>query len=96
MKAAIKNEGATLTCRGRIQFPAFTMLSLIKNRQVVATSLNGIMQINTKSVSAIPFGLYVCQLNASGVIFEETSFLKEQGLHSINIIILLCIAIKRL
>ena len=86
MKAAIKNEGATLTCRGRIQFPAFTMLSFIKNRQVVATSLNGIVQINTKSVSAIPFGLYVCQLNASGMIFDETSFLKEQGLHS-NVVI---------
>ena len=86
MKATIKNEGATLTCRGRIQFPAFTMLSLIKNRQVAATSLNGIVQINTKSVSAIPFGLYVCQLNASGMIFDETSFLKEQGLHS-NVVI---------
>ena len=81
VRAAIKNEGATLTCRASIQFPPFTMLSLIKNRQIVATSLSGIIQINTKRIIANPFGLYVCRLNATGVIFEETSLLMEQGLH---------------
>ena len=81
-KVTTREEGATLTCRASIEFPAFSMLSLIKNRQTVATSLSGIlhMHINTVSVSDNPFGLYICRLNASGFIFEESTFLKEQGL----------------
>ena len=74
-----RDEGATLTCRASIGFPPFSKLSLIKNQQTVAASLNGMLQMNTKSINANPFGLYICQLNASGEIFEESIFLKEQG-----------------
>jgi hypothetical protein len=75
------DEGATLTCQASIEFPPFSVLSLIKNQRTVATSSHGMLQINTKSVQANRFGLYICQLNASGEIFEESTFLKEQGLH---------------
>ena len=74
-----RDEGATLTCRASIGFPPFSHLSLIKNQQTVATSSTGMLQINTKSVHANPFGSYICQLNASGQIFEESTFVKEQG-----------------
>ena len=73
------NEGATLTCRASIEFPPFSMLSLIKNRHTVATSSSGMLQTNTKSVNANPFGLYDCHLNASGAIFKKSFFLEEQG-----------------
>ena len=79
MKAALKNEGSTITCQASIGFPPFTMLSLIKNGQAVVMSLNGTIQINSKIVIVNPFGLYICQLNASGEIFEEALLLKEQG-----------------
>ena len=84
--ATTRNEGATLTCRASIEFPPFTMLSLIKNRQTVATSSGGMLEINTKTVNANPFGVYTCRLNASGKIFEETTFLKEQGLQPVGIV----------
>ena len=79
-KAATRNEGSTLTCQASIEFPPFSMLSRIKNGQTVATSSSGMLEIDTKSVSANPFGVYICLLNASGEIFEESAFLKEQGL----------------
>ena len=74
-----RDEGATLTCRASIGFPPFSKLTLIKNQQTVANSLNGMLQINTKSVHANPFVSYICQLNASGEIFEESTLVKEQG-----------------
>ncbi len=77
------DEGATLTCQASIEFPPFSVLSLIKNQRTVATSSHGMLWINTKSVNANPFGLYICQLNASGEIFEESTFLNEQGLHPV-------------
>ena len=76
-----RDEGATLVCQASIGFPPFSKLSLIKNQQKVVNSLNGTLQINTKDIHANPFGLYICQLNASGEIFEESIFVKEQGLH---------------
>ena len=44
--ATTRDEGATLTCRASIEFPPFSMLSLIKNGQMVATSINSSLQIN--------------------------------------------------
>ena len=78
-KATTKDDGATLTCRASIEFPPFSMLSLIKNRQTVAASSDGMLQINIKSVSANPFGLYTCQLNASGELLHKSIQLKERG-----------------
>ena len=94
--ATTRDEGAAITCQANIDFPPISMLSLIKNGQTVATSLSGMLQMNTKSVSANPFGLYICQLNASGEIFEELTFLKEQGLQlvccgTINSFIIICV-----
>ena len=78
-KAATRDKGATLTCRASIEFPPFSMLSLIKNGQTVAISSSGLLQISTKSVNANPFGVYTCQLNASGEIFHKFIELKEKG-----------------
>ena len=78
-KATTMNEGATLTCRASIEFPPFSMLSLTKNRQTLSSSTNGSLQIETRSVDANMFGLYTCQLNASGVIFQKSYVLMEQG-----------------
>ena len=47
----------------------------------MTTSTSGQLQIDTKTVNANPFGLYICQLNASGVTFNKTIFIKEQGNH---------------
>jgi hypothetical protein len=79
-RAATSDKGATLTCRASIEFPPFSMLSLIKNGQTVATSSSGLLEINTKNINANPFGLYDCHLNASGSIFKKSSFLEEQGM----------------
>ena len=56
------------------------MLSFVKNGQTVATTSSGLLRIKTKSANANPFGLYICQLNASGVIFQKSVFIKEQGM----------------
>ena len=79
-KATTGNDGATLICQASIEFPPFSMLSFIKNGQTVATSSNGLLEINTRSVNTNPFGLYTCQLNASGEIFQKVIQLKEQGI----------------
>ena len=78
-KVTTRNDGATLTCRASIQFPPLSKLSFIKNGQVVSSSSNGSLQIDTKSVDTNPFGLYTCQLNASGEMFQKSYLLKEQG-----------------
>ena len=77
--ATTRDEGASLTCQASIEFPPFSMLSLIKNGQTVAISSSGMLQINMKSVNVNPFGLYTCQLNASGQLFRKFVALKEQG-----------------
>ena len=79
-QAATRNNGATLTCRASIQFPPFSMLSFVKNGQKVATSTSGLVQVDSKTVDANPFGLYICQMNASGVMFQTSVVLKEQGI----------------
>ena len=64
------------------------MISLIKNGQILSSSTNsGSLQIDTKSARGDinQFGVYTCQLNASGVIFQKTLFLKEQGIVAIAI-----------
>ena len=40
-EAATRDEGATLNCRASIEFPPFSMLSLIKNGRMVSSSTNG-------------------------------------------------------
>ena len=55
------------------------MLSFIKNGQTLSSSINGSLQIDTRSVDTNQFGLYTCQLNASGVTFQKLYILKEQG-----------------
>ena len=81
--AAHRDDCATLSCRASIGFPPFSTISFIKDGETVATSTSGQLQIDTKSVNANPFGLYICQLNASGVTFNKTVFVKEQSNHSV-------------
>ena len=78
-ESAHRDDGATLTCMASIRFPPFSMILFIKDGETVATSTSGQLQIDTKSVNANPFGLYICQLNASGVTFNRTIFIKERG-----------------
>jgi hypothetical protein len=80
-KATTRDKGATLTCRASIEFPPFSMISFIKNGRTLSSSTNpGSIQIDTKSVDMNQFGLYTCQLNASGVTFQKSYILKEQGI----------------
>ena len=76
------HKGATLTCQASIEFPPFSSLSLIKNGQILSSTVNGSLQITTKEVDGNPFGLYSCQLNttAAGVKFQRSYLLKEQGI----------------
>ena len=78
-KATTMNEGAILICQASIEFPPFSMLSLTKDGQMLSSSTNGSLQIETRSVDTNMFGLYTCQLNASGIIFQKSYILKEQG-----------------
>jgi hypothetical protein len=80
-EATTRDKGATLTCRASIGFPPFSTLSLIKNGRTLSSSTNpGSIQIDTRNVDINRFGVYTCQLNASGVIFQKIHFLKEQGI----------------
>lgn len=81
-QAIARGDGAALTCSASIQYPPFSMLSFIKNGQTVATSQRRVLQIDTKTIHVTPFGLHICQLNASGVTLQKSVFLKEQGMHS--------------
>ena len=83
-KAITRDDRVTITCRASIQFPPFSMLSLIKNRQTLSSSIDGSLQIDASSVEKNPFGLYTCQLNASGAIFQKLYILKEQGSYTIT------------
>ena len=78
-KAITMNEGATLICQASIEFPPFSMLSLIKNGQMLSSTTNGSLQVDTGSVDTNTYGLYTSQLNASGVVFQKSYVLKEQG-----------------
>ena len=90
-ESAYKDDGATLTCRASIGFPPFSTISFIKNGETVATSTSGQLQIDTKSVNANPFGLYICQLNASGVTFNKTIAIIEQGRYRSSAYTYLCV-----
>ena len=79
-EATSSDDGATVTCEASIQFPPFSMLSFIKNGETVATSTDGLLQVETKSVKTNPFGLYTCQLNASGEMFHKSIVLKDRGI----------------
>ena len=79
-QSATRSDGATLTCGASIEFPSLSMLSFIKNGVTVATTTDGLLQLNTMTVDGNPFGLHICQLNASGVTFQKSVFLKEQGI----------------
>ena len=79
-KAITMNEGATLICQASIEFPPFSMLSLIKNGQMLSSTTNGSLQVDTSgNVDTNTYGLYTCQLNASGVVFQKSYILKEQS-----------------
>ena len=80
-KAASRNEGASINCEASLQFPPFSMLSFIKNGFTVADTTSGQLQIEIKSIHANPFGLYICQLNASGEMFRKSIPFKEQGIY---------------
>ena len=83
-EATSMDDGTNLTCRATIHFPPLSMLSLIKNGQTVATSSSGLLQIDMRRINTNVFGLYICQLNASGVIFQRSSTLKERGIDSLT------------
>ena len=84
--ATTNDKGATLTCRASIEFPPFSKFSLIKDRQTVSLSTSpGSLLIDTRSINLNQFGLYTCELNASGVIFQKTYILKEQGTMIIDV-----------
>ena len=84
-QTATRSDGATLTCSASIEFPPLSMLSFIKNGVTVATTTSGLLQLNTKTIYRNPFGLHICQLNASGVTFQKSVFLKEQGTLTVKI-----------
>lgn len=50
----------------------------------MATSSSELLEMNTKSVNTNPFGVYICQLNASGEMFQKFIELKEQGKDLLN------------
>ena len=75
------DKGATLTCGASIGFPPFSMISLIKNGQTLSSSTNpGSIQIDTRNVDMNKFEFYICKLNASGITFQHSHLLKEQGI----------------
>ena len=82
-RVAHNDEGAMLTCKTNIKFPPFSMISFIKNGERVATSTSGLLQVDTKRVNANPFGIYICQLNASNVIYNKSISIKETGEHEL-------------
>ena len=62
------------------------MLSLIKNGQTLSSSTNpGSLRMDTNSIDVNQFGVYTCQLNASGVTFQKLHFLTEQGITTIAV-----------
>ena len=56
--------------------------SLRIDQVTVATTTDGLLQLNTMTVNGNPFGLHICQLNTSGVTFQKQVFIKEQGICS--------------
>ena len=82
-RTAHKDEGTVLTCKASIGFPPFSTISFIKNGKMVATSTSGLLEIDTKTVSANPFGVYICQLNASNIVYNKSIGIKETGEHEL-------------
>ena len=72
-------ETNKITCNGTIDFPKFTQISITKlNISVIASGQNAI-QIAANGSNNYHYGVYFCIMDATGMEFTKTLFLRNKG-----------------
>ena len=72
-------ETNKMTCNGTIDFPKFTQISITKlNVSVIASRQNAI-QITANGSNNYHYGVYFCIVDATGMEFTKTLFLRNKG-----------------
>lgn len=72
-------ENVTLTCSGSIDFPEISNIYISKDNITVNTTVNNLVTY-TIGVSPQKYGMYNCTLNASGMEFSKSLFLRNKGI----------------
>lgn len=82
-KASItRDETATITCSGSLNFPPLTSITIFKDGVKLSTTSEEMLQIQTNNVANNVFGSYVCTLDALGLPVHKEVILKEEGTNS--------------
>ena len=77
------NQNTTLVCSATGGYPPITNISLIKNGQTIASTVGkSTVQVNTADVSPNlnHYGLYICLVDLSGIVLQQSVVLKERGI----------------
>ena len=68
-----------MVCSANVGYPPITNISIVKNDRVLASTTGAAVKISTSTTTSTPFGKYICLINSSGITFEETVVIKEEG-----------------
>ncbi len=73
-------ETSVLKCEGSVDIPEFSTIYIEKENVTLKDSSSNHVElfVSNKNI-ANPFGVYYCVLNASGVLFNESLYLKDKG-----------------
>ena len=74
-------ESVTLTCTGTIELPDFTRISIRKDNVTFNSTEQNRIEFNTNShnIKYHQYGIYHCVMDASGMEFTKSVFLKNKG-----------------
>ena len=74
-------ESVILTCTGTVDFPDFTRISIRKANVTLNSTERNSIKFNTNSHNSKDhqYGIYHCVMDASGMEFTKSVFLKNKG-----------------
>ena len=82
------NQNTTLVCSATGGYPPITNISLLKNGQTIASTVGkSTVQVNTADVSPNlnHYGLYICLVDLSGIVLQQSVVLKERGIDIVTV-----------
>ena len=82
-------ESVTLTCTGTIEFPDLTRISISKANVALNSTEQNSVKFNTNSQNSKghQYGIYHCVMDASGMEFTKSVFLKNKGKLVCNLVL---------
>ena len=73
------NETVKLMCNGAIDFPTFTQISITKANVILIANKKNSIQVIANGSKSRHYGEYFCIMDANGVQFTKTIFLRNKG-----------------